>query len=158
MSELARILSHTASFGGKLLKLSHEDKLTVERSLWPTTRPWQGLFRAYTFYVDVYERVKQGDGVPSDAERPRVLDSALDLVDRVARFYGARVVATLSNDVTHVVVDPNDLRRLPAIRSACRALLKEPPHRAKYVVSHEWISESVQQHTDLDESSYIVLS
>ena len=52
---------------GELVELSHDNKLTLEQYLWNSeSRPWQGLFRPFTFYLDLYKEVVVVDDIDVD--------------------------------------------------------------------------------------------
>jgi hypothetical protein len=86
----------------------------------------------------------------------------------LAAFYGARIAQKIGKRVTHVIVDPQDLSRLPEIRKAnlvcflsrpiCSSYtkkylqrwLKKPPYLAKHVVTFDWLVESCNSHEGID--------
>ena len=82
--------------------------------------------------------------------------SPLELCEKLALFFGARVVPVLTNATTHIIVHPDQLERVPEIRAAMRQLLRKPPRLAKYLVSCEWLRESVDKHADLDEGAFVM--
>jgi DNA ligase-4 len=165
VDELQRIFAKSDEFSHTVL--SPADKRTIEESVWKAARPWQGMFRPFVFYIDLYVNVAYDANATVDeppanigalAARERVVRSDLDLIDKLARFYGARVVPILTQDTSHVIVDESDLARLPLIRSTVRTLMTMGDGRiAKQVVKADWVRECVSRHEALDEKSFVVL-
>jgi DNA ligase-4 len=165
--ELQRIMAKAEPFAENKRVLTPTDKCVVEESVWKNDRPWQGMFRPFLFYIDVFERVEMAETATADeliesgdekrlAERPRIRHSPLELSERLAKFYGARVVSAITRDVSHIIVDADDRARMSDIRRACRKLLGLPRPLAKHVVRSQWIDDCVSSHEAWDETQYIV--
>jgi DNA ligase-4 len=167
VDELQRIMSKAEPFAEHKRILTLADKGVVEESVWKADRPWQGMFRPFLFYIDMFEQVEMAESATADelvesgdearlAARARVKHSPLELSERLARYYGARVVSAITRDVSHIVIDGEDRSRMIEIRRACRRLLSLPRPLAKHVVRSQWIDDCVSSHEAWDETQYIV--
>eukprot|EP01094_Clydonella_sp_ATCC50884_P022854 TRINITY_DN533_c0_g1_i1.p1 TRINITY_DN533_c0_g1~~TRINITY_DN533_c0_g1_i1.p1 ORF type:complete len:650 (+),score=150.88 TRINITY_DN533_c0_g1_i1:101-1951(+) len=111
-------------------------------------RPWWGVFRGYTVYLDLYAAI--GD------RSTEIADSPLQLTRRLLAFYGASVThhITPGSALTHVVLHSENLSRLSLLRTAVKRCLEQPPHLAVHVVTHRWVHECHQAREDLDEREF----
>ena len=160
-------------------------------------RPWNGLFRPFTFYIDLYEEVVVAEDIDFSTEngklvllfffvffvrrrrrrisvfiivliyfllvleadlsfddprlhaaRARVAHSPLALCEKISLFYGARVLPVVTHATTHIIVARNGQSpRMTALRRAMRQLLAAPPHRAKHLLTEDWVFESANKHS-----------
>ncbi|XP_065834565.1 DNA ligase 4-like [Oscarella lobularis] len=91
----------------------------------------EGLFRRLKFYLDKNAIV--GDSLTS-------FSSPLELVGLHLRYYGGTVPELLTDDVTHVVFDSNDLSRLSDIRALARQRA-----RKFHCVKSDWVAYCIGQ-------------
>eukprot|EP00026_Physarum_polycephalum_P001548 Phypoly_transcript_01550.p1 GENE.Phypoly_transcript_01550~~Phypoly_transcript_01550.p1 ORF type:complete len:948 (+),score=159.21 Phypoly_transcript_01550:87-2930(+) len=127
--------------------LPSSDILEIESTRFGS-KPWWGMFRNYNVYVDRYEVIGDPDTC--------MQYSSLELTQHMLEFYGATVSKTITQLTTHIVVDKTNLSRLSEIKSIVLRYLHMPPNLSKYVVSREWVEESVTQQEDLDEREFFV--
>jgi hypothetical protein len=124
----------------------HEFLCDFDRRLFATRPPW-ALFRGYVAYVDRYRVLGQAHTVEQA--------SGLDAVAYLLRYHGARLTTQLTAELSHVLLDPDHLERLPEIRTAVRTLLHRPPHTVvRHVLCKAWVLESVTRKEALDERDY----
>ncbi|PIK37895.1 putative DNA ligase 4 [Apostichopus japonicus] len=111
-------------------EVTPEAMAELEMKYFPQESPL-GLFRLCKVYMDSCLVI--GD------QSTKIKDCSLDLVALEMRFYGAVTVATLEDDVTHVVLDSRDLSRVPEYRNIGRT------RRTKFhVVTSDWAKDSIE--------------
>ncbi|PIK62711.1 putative DNA ligase 4 [Apostichopus japonicus] len=111
-------------------EVTPEAMAELEMKYFPQESPL-GLFRLCKVYMDSCLVI--GD------QSTKIKDCSLDLVALEMRFYGAVTVATLEDDVTHVVLDSRDLSRVPEYRNIGRTC------RTKFhVVTSDWAKDSIE--------------
>ena len=76
--------------------------------------------------------------------------SNLDFIAPLLLFYGADIADILDDSVTHVIIDPGDTSRISKIRKR----LKQIRRTTVPLVSAQWVTDSIEQHEDLDEREY----
>jgi len=129
--------------------------------------PFWSVFQKYVFYINCYDPVGSGQMIPF---------SSLGLCEKICKFYGAKVSPEITLETTHIIVDPaqseSDITHLKAINQILKNLqeVNAKPQRshkrnhhssplnahAPYVISKEWVTESVASRNDLDESEFLV--
>ena len=101
---------------------------------------WWNVFSRYVFYFDIYSDVNDPSTV--------LADSPLRISRCLASFYGANISMDIYNPrLTHVIVSPDDLTRMPLLRSRIQSDVK--------IVSADWIAQCVGAHADLSETSFM---
>jgi DNA ligase-4 len=123
-------------------QVRHCEDLVFGKTRW-------GLFRRCVIYVDRFSDVNN----PTTA----IEFSNLDMIDALLRFYGATVAEKINDKTTHVIYDPDDQDRLPVITrfvEKLKAKFPTAPVSMCYVITQDWVLETVTQHTELDERDF----
>ncbi|KAJ4457452.1 putative DNA ligase 4 [Paratrimastix pyriformis] len=111
---------------------------SIERHYHLETR-WS-LFREFVVYVDRFLVV----GDPTGGSIPLSAPTALTLAAIRLSLFGARLADRIDAQTTHIVMDPDDRSREPAIRDVLRRLrLQAPDALEKHIVGVEWVSGCV---------------
>lgn len=103
-----------------------------------------GLFRMCLFYFDCFTSV---DG----KEDKKKENNSLELVELKAKWYGGFVMNKIDANVTHCVLDKNDLTRLDKIKD-----INKKRKRKYRVLSSQWILDSIKANRLRDELSYVL--
>lgn len=119
----------------------------VEQHEMASQRPWWGLFRFLVLYLDVY-------ATPGDSSS-RLSGARLNALRHAVRFYGGRVADVLDESTTHVVVDPDDCSRVPALAARCNALHHQTG-LLRHVVTWNWLFESMKLRDEVNELDFRV--
>jgi hypothetical protein len=82
------------------------------------------------------------------------------MIEVLLQFYGATIAPKISDKTTHIVYDPDDQDRLPLISRYVEKLKAKysatnAPVSNCYIVTQEWVLETVSQHTELDERDFM---
>lgn len=114
------------------------------------TAPCGWLFRGLTFYFSTQTPYANGDGASSEIEMDH---TAVRVARNTARFASASIATSLkSPDVTHVIVNPATSSR-EDIDSLRQSLATRPGKKIPHLVSLDWVQESWENGTLLDEES-----
>ncbi|XP_015777211.1 PREDICTED: DNA ligase 4-like isoform X2 [Acropora digitifera] len=121
------------------VSLSRGEIQDVMEHYFPDNSPL-GLFKHCRVYLDQYACI--GDISTG------ILNSSLELVGLKLRLYGAQIIDTLDDGVTHIVLDESDLRRYEELQRAYVALPK------RHFVTQHWVAQSVQASKLLTERNF----
>lgn len=125
---------------GSSVSLSTSNIAEMEMNYFPHDSEF-GLFRLCRMYLDSNTTV--------DDTTTHIQASTLELVDVELRLYGATVVPTLDEGVTHVVMDDSDLTRIRQLRQRNRELSKK-----FHIVSQSWVTDCIKREKLLKERDY----
>ncbi|KAK2178306.1 hypothetical protein NP493_548g00024 [Ridgeia piscesae] len=117
-----------------------EDIAECEMEYFPQDSPY-GLFRLCRVYLD--SNILIGDSTT------HIKDSPLELTALELRLHGATQSDTLTRQVSHVIVDSRDLRRVCSLREENRRR-----ERKFHIVSQLWVQDCLEQGTLLGERGY----
>lgn len=102
-----------------------------------------GLFRTCVVYVDVWEKISEPNSL--------VISGELEIISLDLRMYGAQVLNCMKPDVTHVVCDPVTHPH----RVSNWQLLNREQEVKFYLVRLEWVSDSINKGSLVDELTYM---
>ncbi|KAK4055172.1 DNA ligase (ATP) [Microbotryomycetes sp. JL201] len=105
------------------------------------------LFKYLLFYIDT-ERNGQANGLISSIEKCIAEIQLLDLRDALARHGGRLTNSLSSSDLTHIIMNPSPNDRYKEI------LHKTSEPRYRQIVVPEWIHDSIEADTLVDEDAY----
>jgi len=115
------------------------------------TAPCGWLFRGLTFFFFSQAPHANGDSASKPTE-----ETAIGLARNIARFASAKVATSLeSPDVTHVIVNQTNASR-EDIGSLRESLAARPGKKIPHLVSLDWVQESWENGTLLDEESKFI--
>lgn len=77
--------------------------------------------------------------------------SSLDITEKLLKIYNATIAPVITKQTTHVIVDPDDTSRL---KSIVMYIEKHMPEKNIFIVSKEWVSESIKSREELDEAAF----
>ncbi|KAL4236518.1 DNA ligase (ATP) [Mactra antiquata] len=121
-------------------ELSSENIAEIEDKYFPDESPY-GLFRTCKFYLD--------NNLVINDPSTHIKDSSLDLIALELRFFGAVLSKKLSLDISHVLVDSNDLVRVKELKSERRSRQKK-----FHIVTPDWIKECMEEGSIVNERAF----
>lgn len=131
-SNLKQIFQNIPNYKEYTSTIMTKDKLKLLEKQYFIDTPWWGIFRNYTMYIDS--------------------SHTLDTISHIAMFYGAEISKKIHKNITHVIIDLDDLSRLDTIN---RYITKLKIINDVHIVSKQWLFDCIKQHEDLDETDYI---
>lgn len=78
----------------------------------------------------------------------------MELIGNLIEFYGGQISKTICEEVSHIILDCEDLSRYNLIRKESIKFL--PSHLTKHIVISAWVEESIKNGEDLDEGPFSV--
>lgn len=101
-----------------------------------------GLFRMCLFYFDLFIDI---------GSEEKVKNYNLELIVLKTRWFGGFVLTNIETNITHIIMDKNDLSRLERIKE-----INKKRKRKFRVVSSEWILDCIKAARLKDELSYVL--
>ncbi|KAF2069812.1 hypothetical protein CYY_008872 [Polysphondylium violaceum] len=123
---------------------SNQDKFNLEKKYF-LNQSWWGLFRGLVFYLDKYQVI---------GEESTILESnRFEIISNLIRFYGGDIDCKfIKNNITHVVIDNNDLSRL--------SFIKDTVFRQKYnieIIEIDWILTCIEKKQIVHSINYEII-